>query len=213
MEIARQKAYRKTFDLACATLAGLPVEEQTAKAGLSLSKQGDAYVISVPSFDETIELAVPGFSFTSTKGSNITLTAKIIILHYLINASGMPLGAGLVPYEDVRGCRSYLPVFERRVVKPLLNAFGFARDAFNDAGSALGGKQEEYGNASFTLSAFPRLPITFILWEGDQDFPPAIKVLFDKSIDTYVPLEDIVVVSKMAATRLLKSARKVLEAE
>ena len=79
---------------------------------------------------------MPGFSFTSTKGSNITLTAKIIILHYLINASGMPLGAGLVPYEDVRGCRSYLPVFERRVVKPLLNAFGFARDAFNDAGSA-----------------------------------------------------------------------------
>ena len=163
----------------------------------------------MPSFDETIEFTVPGFSFTSTKGSNITLTAKIIILHYLINASGTPWGQGSCRMKTFRGCRSYLPVFERRVVKPLLTAFGFARDAFMDAGSALGGKQEEYGNASFTLRAFPKLPITFILWEGDQDFPPAIKVLFDKSIDTYVPLEDIVVVSKMAATRLLKTARKV----
>ena len=158
MEIARQKAYRKTFDLACATLAGLSVEEQAAKAGLSLSKQGDAYVISVPSFDETIELAVPGFSFTSTKGSNITLTAKIIILHYLINASGMPLGAGLVPYEDVRGCRSYLPVFERRVVKPLLNAFGFARDAFNDAGSALVRQAGRIRQRLFHAISLPKAP-------------------------------------------------------
>ena len=39
MEIARQKAYRKTFDLACATLAGLSLEEQAAKAGLSLPKK------------------------------------------------------------------------------------------------------------------------------------------------------------------------------
>ena len=72
----------------------------------------------------------------------------------------------------------------------------------------LGGKEEEYGNASFTLSAFPRLPITFILWEGEEEFPPSIKVLFDQSIHTYLPLEDIVVVSKMAATRILKEARK-----
>ena len=193
MEIARQKAYRKTFDLACATLAGLSVEEQAAKAGLSLSKQGDAYVISVPSFDETIELAVPGFSFTSTKGSNITLTAKIIILHYLINASGMPLGAGLVPYEDVRGCRSYLPVFERRVVKPLLNAFGFARDAFNDAGSAA---RRQAGRIRQRLSSRYQpsqgSPSRSSYGKATRTFPPAIKVLFDKSIDTYVPLEDIV---------------------
>ena len=207
MEITRQKAYRKTFDLACSELAGLSIEKQAAKAGLACSKKGDAYSVPVPFFDETIELAVPGFSFVSARGSNVTLTTKIIILHYLIHASGSPLGTGLVPYEDVPGCRSYLPVFERRVVKPLVAAFGFARDAFVEAGEALGGKEEEYGNASVTLQAFPRLPITFILWEGEEDFPPAIKVLFDKSIHTYVPLEDIVVISKMAATRMLKAAR------
>ncbi len=151
---------------------------------------------------------MPGFSFASAKGSNVTLTTKIIILHYLIHASGSPLGTGLVPYEDVPGCRSYLPVFERRVVKPLIAAFGFSRDAFIEAGRALGGRQEEYGNASVTLAAFPRLPITLILWEGDEDFPPSVKVLFDKSIHTYVPLEDIVVISKMASTRMLKEARR-----
>ena len=208
MELVRQKAYRKTFELACGRLGELPLEERAAKAGVGLVKKEGAAYLSIPFFDENIELAVPGFVFKSAKGSNITLTAKIIILHYLIQASGAQVGAGIKPYEDIPGCRVYLPVFERRVVTPLLRAFGYSRDAFSAAGKALGGKAEEYGNASFTLYAFPRLPITFILWEGEDEFPPSIKVLLDQSIHTYLPLEDIVVVSKMAATRILKEARK-----
>jgi hypothetical protein len=35
-----------------------------------------------------------------------------------------------------------------------------------------------------------------------------MKVLFDRSIHTCLPLEDIVVISKMAATRIIKQARK-----
>lgn len=208
MELVRQKAYRGTFELACIGLSEMPIEERLAKAGLAASKKGEPYSIPVPFFDETVELTVPGFSFTSARGSNITLATKIVILHYLIHASGNPVGTDLVPYEDIPGCRPYLPVFERRVVKPLVGAFGFARDAFVAAGRNLGGKEGEYGSGSFTLSAFPRLPITFILWEGDNDFPPSIKVLLDRSVHTYLPLEDIVVVSKMAATRILKEARK-----
>ncbi len=208
MEIVRQKAYRKTFELACSALGELPLEERAAKAGAGLQKRDEIVYLSLPFFNETIELAIPGFTFKSSRGSNITLTAKIVMLHYLIQASGAPVGTGLTPYEDVPGCRAYLPVFERRVATPLLRAFGYSRDAFSAAGEALGGTAEEYGNASFTLRVFPGLPITFILWEGEEEFPPSIKVLFDRSIHTYLPLEDIVVVSKMAATRILKEARK-----
>jgi hypothetical protein len=208
MELVRQKAFRKTLEIACSRLAGLPLEERLRSAGLPFWPERDAYRVEIRFFDEDIELTVPGFAFKSAKGSNVTLTAKIILLHYIIAASGSPVGSDLIPYEDVPGCRTYAPVFERRVTRPLLAAFGFARDAFLDAGIALGGRQGEYGDASFTLHALPRAPITFILWEGDADFPPSMKVLFDRSIHTYLPLEDIVVISKMAATRIIKQARK-----
>ena len=208
MELVRQKAYWRTFEMACTRLMEMSLEEQTAKAGLELLRKGSSVRIPVPFFDETIELSIPGFAFESTGGSNVTLTAKIIILHYLIHASGAPFGADLVPYEDIPGCRAYLPVFERRVTKPLLAAFGRARNAFVEAGKALGSKEEEYGNGSFTLHPFPRVALTFILWEGDEDFAPSIKVLFERSTPSYLPLEDIVVVSKMAATRIIKQARR-----
>ena len=209
MELVRQKAYRKTFEIACAQLAGSDLPDRLTRAGVRFNAEGGAYLIDVAIFDETIRLTIPGFSFASDKGSTTTLTTKIILLHYLIHASGNAvLGVDLIPYEDIPGCRTYSPVFERRVSKPLLSAFGFGRDAFLDAGTALGGKAEEYGDGSFTVLALPRVPITFILWEGDQDFPPSMKILFDRSIHLYLPLEDIVVVSKMAATRILKQARK-----
>ncbi len=208
MELVRQKAYRKTFEVACSRLAELPVEERLRKAAVPYSLVNEGYRADIGFFDDEIGLTIPGFDFTSARGSNITLTTKIVLLHYLITAGGVPLGSDLVPYEDVPGCRAYAPVFERRVTKPLLSAFGFARDAFLDAGLALGGKRQEYGDVSFTLRALPMVPLTFILWEGDPDFPPSMKVLFDRSIASYLPLEDIVVISKMAATRIIKEAKK-----
>ena len=208
MELVRQKAYRKTFEIACDQLSRLPLEERLEKAGLTFSRKGEAYAIAIPSFDETIEVFVPGFSFVSSKSANITLTAKIIVLHHIIHASGAPLEGELLPYEDIPGCRTYAPVFERRVSRPLLSAFGYDRDTFARAGASLRGAEEGFGDASFRLNAFPMVPITFVLWEGDAEFPPSMKVLFDRTVHHYLPLEDIVVVSKMAATRILKQARK-----
>jgi hypothetical protein len=95
----------------------------------------------------------------------------------------------------------YLPVC-------ITSLFGYDKYAFLEAGTALGGKEEEYGDASFTLFAFPKVPITFILWRGDDEFPPSMKALFDPSITGYLPLEDIVVIAKLAASRILKTAHK-----
>ncbi len=209
MELVRQKAYKKTFDNACRELNAGPLEERLVKAGITdYHRQGEGHRLVVPLFDETIELVTPACTFKSTHGSSVSLVTKIVLLHYLLHASGRDVGTELIGYDDIPGCRSYLPVFERRVVRPLLLAFGYARDAFVEAGTALGGNAAEYGSASFTVRALPRVPMTFILWEGDQDFPSSMKVLFDRSISDYLPLEDITVIAKMASTRMLAKAKR-----
>lgn len=211
MTLKKQKTYKTVLDRACRDLKASSLEEQIQKASVRFQPSQDDHVIEVPFFDETILLALPEFHFESRQRRNITLASKILILHYLIKASGLPLSGDKISYEDLPGCRPYLPVFDRRVCYPLLTAFGSNRDLFQQAGSALGGTEEEYGNASFTLKAFPMIPITFILWEGDEEFLPSMKVLFDRTVDSYLPLEDITVISKLAATRILHAAR--LQAE
>ncbi|OPY02453.1 MAG: hypothetical protein A4E61_01306 [Syntrophorhabdus sp. PtaB.Bin184] len=208
MELRKQKAYKGVFDRARDELLGSAMEERFFLAGLSHERAGTGVRVHVPFFDETILLDMPGFTFSSSKGANVTLVAKIIILHYINTASGIPLAGEKVSYGDIPACMHYDPVFERRVLKPLVRAFGYDRHAFLDAGRSLGAKEEEFGDASLTLFAFPKVPVTFVLWEGDTEFPPSARALFDPSVTGYLPLEDIVVVSKLAAGRILKTAMR-----
>jgi len=208
MELKRQKAYKTVFDRARDELMESTMEEKFFLAGLRHEQKGDSLRVYVPYFDETITLDIPSFSFSSSRGANITLVTRIIILHYINTASGIPLTGEKVAYGDIPACMHYDPVFEKRVLKPLVRAFGYDRYAFLDAGRGLGSREEQFGDASLTLFAFPKVPITFVLWEGDAEFPPSAKALFDPSITGYLPLEDIVVISKLAAGRILKTAMK-----
>ena len=205
--LTKQKSYKKVYDMACKDLLVSDQEARFAAGGLPYTKKDQGFLVEIPFFDDIINLTVPDFLFKSTKGVNVTLVAKIVVLHYTLKACGTPLGAEKIPYEDVPGLRHYLPVYQKRVLKPLASAFGFDGHAFLEAGLSLGGHEEEYGDASFTLFPLPRVPITFILWTGDHEFPPSLRTLFDPSVAAYLPLEDITVLGKLASTRILKEAR------
>lgn len=158
MQMPKQKAYKKVFELACDALMEKGVEGQALNAGALYRGSEGKGVIELPYFDELFSIAIPEFSFKSSKGAGVNLVSKIIALHYLMAATGEPLQGEQAAYEDIPGGRHYLPVFESRVLKPLTSAFGYHRDAFLESGTALGGKEEEFGDASFTLFAFPGTP-------------------------------------------------------
>jgi len=101
----------------------------------------------------------------------------------------------------------YAGVFAKRTVDPLISVFSQSPDRFLDAGLRMGGRKSEYGDISFVLPALPRIPMTYILWKGDGEFPAAVHLLFDRSVEGYLALEDIVVLSEMATTRLIALGR------
>jgi len=51
------------------------------------------------------------------------------------------------------------------------------------------------------------VPVTLVFWKGDEEFPPRLSILLDKSISHYLPTEDIVLASQMFALRLIGMAR------
>jgi hypothetical protein len=50
--------------------------------------------------------------------------------------------------------------------------------------------------------------LQYVLWEGDDEFPPDVQLLFDASVDHYLTLEDIVVLGQLATGRLIHSSGK-----
>jgi len=208
MELQKQKTYKTVFEIACDDFIHSDYEAKCLDAGIKCVKGPQGAIAQVPYFDESITLDLPQCSFHSSETRTVTLVSRILILHYINKASGIPLSGEKVAYGDIPACMHYEPVFAKRVLKPLQSAFGYNKYDFLDAGMAMGGKEETYGDASFTLFAFPKVPITFVLWEGDEEFTPSAKALFDPSITGYLPLEDIVVVAKLAASRVLKAAHR-----
>jgi len=201
--LEKQKNYQQTFDLACAAIKEMDLEERARKAGGYYQKDPDGERIRIECFSEPYHIHFPQIEFHSPAKKTISLVARILILHYLMKADGTPLAAKWVPYKDVPGGMLYASVFARRVTEPLIKEFGDSAKRFKEAGLKMGGFLLDIGDASFIVQAFPQLPLQYVLWVGDEEFPASVQLLFDSSVDHYTSLEDMVVLGQMATGRLI----------
>jgi len=47
------------------------------------------------------------------------------------------------------------------------------------------------GDAAFRFEITPRIPVVVLYWQGDEDFGPEARILFDHSICKYLALDVI----------------------
>ena len=203
MELSKQKNYQQSFDLACSSIQGMNVEERAKKAGANYEEGKGGAKVTLQFFSEPYHIQFPQIEFYSPSKKVVSLVTRILLLHYLIHADSYPLTGKWVAYKEIPGGLLYAGVFARRVTEPLQRRFGKSAGSFKETGIRSGGEPVEIGDASFILRAFPHVPLQYVLWEGDEEFPPSVQLLFDASVDHYLPLEDIVVLGQMAAGRLL----------
>ncbi len=203
MELAKQKNYQQSFDLACASIKAMDLEERARKAGGDYQKGEDGEKAIIHFFSEPYHIQFPQVEFHSPSKKTVSLVTRILLLHYLIRADGSPLTGKWVAYKDIPGGLLYAGVFARRVTEPLQRKFGKAAGSFKEVGLRSGGEMVNIGDASFILNAFPRIPLQYVLWEGDEEFPPSVQLLFDASVDHYLSLEDIVVLGQVTTGRLI----------
>jgi len=203
MELTQQKNYRQAFDVACTFLREVDLEEKSKQAGGVYKKEKEREEVTIPFFSEPCTLHFPQFEFFSPSKKTVSLVARILLLHYLARADGTRVTGKWVGYKDIAGGLLYASVFEKRVTNPLAKKFGNSKKVFAQTGLKMGGRSVEIGDASLILQAFPLVPLQYVLWEGDDEFPPQVQLLFDSSVDHYLSLEDIVVLGQLATGRLI----------
>jgi hypothetical protein len=203
MELSKQKNYQQSFDLACVSIKGMDLEERAKKAGADFQKGEEGEKITIHFFSEPYSIQFPQIEFYSPSKKVVSLVTRILLLHYLIRADGNPLTGKWVAYKDIPGGLLYAGVFARRVTEPLQRKFGKSAKSFKETGIKSGGEPAEVGDASFSFHAFPYVPLQYVLWEGDEEFPPSVQLLFDASVDHYLSLEDIVVLGQVTTGRVI----------
>jgi len=130
---------------------------------------------------------------------------SLLILKYLIAAKPIPLANKLISFRDLHGGNIYYGVFERAVLKPLAKHFSSKPEYLIKSAQFLSGRKLEYGSASIEIQVFPRLPITIIVWKGDEEVPGSANVVFDESAKYQLSAEEICVLCTLVVSRLLKA--------
>ena len=182
------------------------LEERAKKAGADYQRGGEGEKISLSFFGEPYQISFPQIEFYGPSKKTVSLVIRILLLHYLIRADGSAMTGKWVGYKDIPGGLLYAPVFARRVTDPLVRKLGRSAKAFREVAISYGGEPAGVGDASFILKAFPFVLMQYVLWEGDDEFPPSAQLLFDASVDHYLSLEDIVVLGQITTGRLIQRA-------
>ncbi len=208
-----QKDYKYGLEMALKlvneNLASINVEEQCKKAGASfkyingkktifLDYLGNCYLITLPEID-----IFPPCSLETVQPRD-----RLLMLHYFTNADGSPPTGKKITYKEIPDGATYFPTFYKRAIKPLLENFGKKPHKLLDSAAKLGGIKADFGDLSVTINAFQRVPLTLVLWYGDDELAPEGNILFDGNISGYLPAEDITVLCEIIAWKLVRFSRE-----
>jgi hypothetical protein len=115
----------------------------------------------------------------------------LMVLVYLTKAKDIKPTHTWVSEKGLKGGFTFFQGPHRLQVEELEKLFGSDPEVFLRAGKKMGGSEILYGDKGFALEVFPRVPLAYILWKGDEEFPPRIRVLFDSTIESHLPLDII----------------------
>jgi hypothetical protein len=116
---------------------------------------------------------------------------SLMVLAYLTEAKEIKPTHTWVSEKDLKGGAIFFRGLHGLQIENLVNLFGRNPEVFLSAGRRLGGSEILFGDKGFSLDVFPKVPLAFILWKGDEEFPPRIGVLFDSTIESHFALDVI----------------------
>ncbi|MBS3946958.1 MAG: DUF3786 domain-containing protein [Dethiobacter sp.] len=186
--------YRPTLDQARRELAAGDPQEKAAHSGCHFEPARPAFFVTMLNHPFTVSYPNGEIKYLD---SNLEphFSCQILMLHYLSRADGTPLSHRYIPYRQLAGGGSYDRAFQKRAVQPLAEMFGACPEEMLPAAAApLGGLPYGQGNVTgMLLYLFPRVPLLYLVWPGDEEFPARSSILFDATANHYLHTEDLAV--------------------
>jgi hypothetical protein len=207
--VARIDDYKESFRLAAERLSKVNLHRLAKLAGADIGLTGGEILIRLTFLGTPYQVTVANGVEVERTGSDgdVSLPEKILICHYLLNASSEAQTGELITFRQIPDGHFYFDAFQRRARDPFLATFGHDPELFRSCASVLGGRPVETGDVGMVFQVLPRIEVQLVLWQGDDEFPPEGSVLFDASIQHRLPTEDIAVLSGMLVYKLMGIAR------
>lgn len=182
------------------SVSGVPYDEETGLFDVTLMSK--KYTIHHPDFE------VACLSKDTTYAPLLTdIETKILLLRYLLEGRKAEFKGGFYAYADMPWGNHYNQVFQGRCVKRLAFSFGFQLEKFCRVMESIGGKKISAGDAGYEFAFLDDLRLQFMIWEGDEEFPPSAQILFSDNFSSAFTGEDMAAVGDISIGTLKTLAR------
>jgi hypothetical protein len=203
-----EEDYKTARALAFDKLAERDLEQCCERAGLSLETVSDGEKrVLIPYLGKTYYLNVSNEKISFEEGEICKIPDQVLMLHYLITATGVPVADEWITFREVPAGAFYYPSFAKRAIGPLVRSFGKKLELFERTARRVGQLVSPPGDRGAKILALPRVPVVLALWRGDDEFPPEGNVYFDASVSSYLSTEDIAYLAGATVYSVISTAR------
>lgn len=115
---------------------------------------------------------------------------ELLILVYLLNVTDDPVQNHMISTAELRDAHFFQGPHALKT-GPLLERFGNDIPGFNLVAQKLAGKNVDLADVAYRFLPLPKIPVYYLLWEGDEEFGPDLKILFDRSIEKHLSADAI----------------------
>lgn len=156
-------------------------------------------------WEQDIILSWPDFVARDARSGVPLPTFSLAMLAYYFHTSdGLAPAGTWIAFTDLPDGSFYTAAFQGYTGSELVKHFGNDLAAFHAAAERAGGRVETFGDAAYAFQALPRVYLLAVGWQGDEDFAPSYRILFDAHAGHHVTTDACAILGSTLTKRLIK---------
>lgn len=197
---------RRADELRCELLSMVP-EQLAALTDSELKGTDQDRLFSFSYWGKPVELSCQDYIARDQESQAILPPVhQAMILYYFHSSRGSTETGKWVSFSELADGQFYNAAFQGYTSKKLLQHFGDDYPAFNQANLDLCGVKTNFGDGAYRYQILPRVAMLMVYWEGDEEFPPSYKILFEDIVDYHLPTDACAILASMLTGKLVELA-------
>ena len=127
---------------------------------------------------------------------------ELVVLVYLLNVTPDLISREMISVSDLKDAHFFQGPHTLKTGS-VLKRFGRDLGGFKKAAESLNGEFLDLADAAYKFSPLPKVPLYYLLWEGDDEFEPHLSILFDRSIERHLSADAIWGLVNLVSNELL----------
>jgi len=179
--------YEQIYESLLPKLSECDFSEVAERLGLSLQLDG---ALSVNFLGREYEISSRGVN--PTDGKPVNVNNRSVLAYYTLSKGGGEPAFSYVPISNLTGTKIVFSSNSKWMTDPLGKTFSGDYATFSETMCRLGGVfngKLKSGGYSWLLKALPKIPLQIVYYDGDDEFPCEVQILFDKNASHFMEFE------------------------